>query len=54
MDLPDIADRTLGGYIRGQMTLGLVVGGVGAAGLLLLGVPFPFILAGTHPATLAP
>jgi predicted PurR-regulated permease PerM len=43
-DLLDIAERTLGGYIRGQLTLGLVVGAVVTAGLLLLGVPFPFIL----------
>ena len=43
-DLLDIAERTLGGYIRGQMTLGLVVGVVVTAGLLVIGVPFPFIL----------
>ena len=43
-DLLDIAERTLGGYIRGQLTLGLVVGLVVAVGLLLMGVPFPFIL----------
>ncbi len=43
-DLLDIAERTLGGYIRGQLTLGLVVGAVVTVGLLLLGVPFPFIL----------
>ena len=43
-DLLDIAERTLGRYIRGQLTLGLIVGAVVTAGLLLLGVPFPFIL----------
>ena len=43
-DLLDIAERTLGGYIRGQLTLGLAVGVVVTVGLLLLGVPFPFIL----------
>ena len=43
-DLLDIAERTLGGYIRGQLTLGLVVGVVVTVGLLILGVPFPFIL----------
>ena len=43
-DLLDIAERTLGGYIRGQLTLGLIVGVVVTAGLLILGVPFPFIL----------
>ena len=39
-----IVDRTIGGYIRGQLTLGLVVGTVVTVGLLLLGVPFPFVL----------
>ena len=43
-DILDIADRTLGGYIRGQLTLGVIVGVVATAGLLLLGVPFAFIL----------
>ena len=40
----DISDRTLGGYIRGQLTLGLIVGVIVTVGLLLLGVPFAFIL----------
>ena len=39
-----IVDRTVGGYIRGQLTLGLTVGVVVTVGLLLLGVPFPFVL----------
>ena len=43
-DLLDIAEKTLGAYIRGQLTLGLVVGVVVTVGLLLLGVPFPFVL----------
>ena len=43
-DILDIADRTLGGYIRGQLILGVVVGVVVTVGLLLLGVPFAFIL----------
>ena len=43
-DILDIADRTVGGYIRGQLTLGLLVGVVVTVGLLLLGVPFAFIL----------
>lgn len=43
-DLLNIAEKTLGGYIRGQLTLGLAVGAVVAVGLLLLGVPFSFIL----------
>ena len=43
-DIMDIADRTLGGYIRGQLTLGLIVGVIVAGGLLLMGVPFAVIL----------
>ena len=43
-DILDIADQTLGGYIRGQLTLSLVVGVIITIGLLLMGVPFPFIL----------
>ena len=43
-DLLDIAEKTLGGYIRGQLTLGIVVGVVVTVGLLLLKVPFPFVL----------
>ena len=39
-----IADRTLGGYIRGQLLLGAVVGTIVAVGLLLLDVPFAFLL----------
>ena len=39
-----IVDRTVGGYIRGQLTLGVSVGAVVTVGLLLLGVPFPFVL----------
>ncbi len=40
----DIAERTIGGYIRGQITLGLIVGIVVTIALLLLGVPFSYIL----------
>ena len=40
----DIAERTIGGYIRGQITLGLIVGIVVTIALLLLGVPFSSIL----------
>ena len=43
-DVLDIADRTVGAYIRGQLMLGLIVGVIVAAGLLLLGVPFAVIL----------
>ncbi len=43
-DVLDMAERTLGGYIRGQILLGLVVGVMVAVGLLLMGVPFALIL----------
>ena len=43
-DILDIVDRTLGGYIRGQLMLGVIVGVIITTGLLLLGVPFAFIL----------
>ena len=43
-DILDMGERVLGGYIRGQIALGLVVGAVVTAGLLLMGVPFAFIL----------
>ena len=39
-----IVDRTVGGYIKGQLTLGVAVGLVVTVGLLVLGVPFPFVL----------
>jgi predicted PurR-regulated permease PerM len=40
----DIANRTAGAYIRGQLILGLVVGTLVTVGLLLLGVPFAVLL----------
>jgi predicted PurR-regulated permease PerM len=40
----DIANRTAGAYIRGQLILGIAVGTLVAVGLLLLGVPFAFLL----------
>ena len=40
----NIAERTIGGYIRGQITLGLIVGVVVTIALLLLGIPFSYIL----------
>ena len=43
-EIMGIINRTLGGYIRGQLTLGLIVGIIVAVGLLLLGVPFAVIL----------
>ena len=43
-DILDMGERILGGYIRGQIILGLVVGAVITGGLLLMGVPFALIL----------
>ena len=43
-DALDIADRTIGSYIRGQVILGLAVGAVVTIGLLLMGVPFAYVL----------
>lgn len=43
-DLMDIVNRSLGGYIRGQLFLGLLVGGFVTIGLLLLDIPFAVIL----------
>ena len=43
-DILDMGERTLGGYIRGQIILGLVVGAVVTVGLLAMGVPFALIL----------
>ncbi len=43
-DILDMGERILGGYIRGQIILGLVVGTVVTGGLLLMGVPFALVL----------
>ena len=43
-EIMDIADRTLGGYIRGQLLLGLIVGVIVTIGLLALQVPFAVVL----------
>ena len=43
-DLMDIVNRSVGGYIRGQLVLGLLVGVVVTVGLMLLGIPFAVIL----------
>lgn len=40
----EIADRTLGGYLRGQLTLGVIIGVIVAVGLLLLGIPYALLL----------
>ena len=42
--LLDIAERTLGGYIRGQLTLGIIVGAIITVALLLMDVPYAFVL----------
>ena len=43
-DLIHMADRTLGGYLRGQLTLGVVVGVIVTVGLLALDIPFAVVL----------
>lgn len=43
-DLLDIAERTLGGYVRGQLILAVIVGVMVTVGLVLLDVPFAFVL----------
>ena len=40
----EIADRTLGGYLRGQLTLGVIIGVIVAVGLLVLDIPFALLL----------
>ncbi|MYA59739.1 MAG: AI-2E family transporter [Chloroflexi bacterium] len=42
--LARIADRTLGGYLRGQLILASTIGVVVTIGLVALGVPFAFLL----------
>ena len=44
LDIARIADRTLGGYIRGQLILGLIVGIAVTIGLMAMGIPFAVIL----------
>lgn len=43
-DLAKIADRTLGGYLRGQLILATTIGILVTLGLVLMGVPFAFLL----------
>ena len=43
-EILDMGERILGGYIRGQIILGLIVGAVVTVGLLLMGVPFALVL----------
>ncbi len=44
LDMAKIADRTLGGYLRGQLILGLTVGIAVTIGLMVIGIPFAVIL----------
>ena len=44
VDLAKIADRTIGGYLRGQLILALTIGIAVTVGLLAMGVPFAFLL----------
>ena len=44
LDIAKMADTTLGGYLRGQLILGLIVGSVVTVGLMALGVPFAVVL----------
>ena len=51
MDIGKIVDRTIGGYLRGQFILALIVGGAATVGLLALGVPFAALLGVVAGAT---
>ena len=44
VDLAKIADRTVGGYLRGQLILALAIGTAVTIGLVAMGVPFAFLL----------
>lgn len=44
IDLSKIADRTLGGYLRGQLILASTIGLVVTIGLIAMDVPFAFLL----------
>ena len=44
LDIAKMADTTLGGYLRGQLILGVIVGGAVTIGLMALGVPFAVVL----------
>ena len=43
-DMARIADRTLGGYLRGQLALGIIVGVAVTIGLVAMGIPFAAVL----------
>ena len=44
LDIAKIAEKTLGGYLRGQLILALAIGIAVTVGLVALGVPFAFLL----------
>ena len=44
LDIAKIAEKTLGGYLRGQLILALAIGIAVTAGLVAMGVPFAFLL----------
>ena len=44
LDIAKIAEKTLGGYLRGQLILALVIGTAVTVGLIAMGVPFAFLL----------
>ncbi len=44
VDIAKIVDRTIGGYLRGQLILGLIVGTTVTIGLIALDVPFAAVL----------
>ncbi|MDZ7706390.1 MAG: AI-2E family transporter [Trueperaceae bacterium] len=43
-NMADKADRSIGGFVRGQLALALVVGVLSAVGLSLLGIPLALVL----------
>ena len=51
VELGKIVDRTIGGYLRGQLLLALIVGVAATIGLLALGVPFAALLGVAAGAT---
>ena len=50
-DLAKIADRTMGGYLRGQLILTSTIGILVTIGLVAMGVPFAFLLGVVAGAT---
>ncbi len=44
LDLAKVADKTVGGYLRGQLILGAIVGVAVTIGLVAMGIPFAGVL----------